>query len=184
MCTHTAQHSTTQHNIKHVQHSTAQHSTAQHSTAQHSTAQHSTAQHSTAQHSTAQHSTAQHSTAQHSTAQHSTAQHSTACCYEMDEYIIEPIIISRIIHCLRALRIPNLTGVILRHLLPVMHKSGTKNILFSKTVHFLQVQVQVLYCFTAVILNSIFYVPDLCITGSKCLSITPVKFSILRALKQ
>ena len=87
-------------------------------------------------------------------------------------------------HCLRALRILNLTGVILRHLLPVMHKSGTKNILFSKTVHFLQVQVQVLYCFTAVILNSIFFVPDLCITGSKCLSITPVKFSILRALRQ
>ena len=28
---------------------------------------------------------------------------------------------------LRALRILNLTGVILRHLLPVMHKSGTKN---------------------------------------------------------
>ena len=56
-------------------------------------------------------------------------------------------------HCLRALRILNLTGVILRHILPVRHKSGTKNILFSKTVHFLQVQVQVLYCFTAVILN-------------------------------
>ena len=31
-------------------------------------------------------------------------------------------------HCLRALRILNLIGVILRHLLPVMHKSGTKNI--------------------------------------------------------
>ena len=90
----------------------------------------------------------------------------------------EPGILS--LHCLRALRILNLTGVILRHLLPVMHKSGTKNILFSKTVHFLQVQVQVLYCFTAVY----FFVPDLCITGSKCLSITPVKFSILRALKQ
>ena len=29
------------------------------------------------------------------------------------------------LHCLRALRILNLTGVILRHLLPVMHKSGT-----------------------------------------------------------
>ena len=56
-------------------------------------------------------------------------------------------------HCLRALRILNLTGVILRHLLLVVHKSGTKNILFSKTVHFLQVQVQVLYCFTAVILK-------------------------------
>ena len=43
-------------------------------------------------------------------------------------------------HCLRALRILYLTGVILRNLLPVMHKSGTKNSI----------------TFTAVILNSIF----------------------------
>ena len=65
-----------------------------------------------------------------------------------------------------------------------MHKFGTKNILFSITA---VKQYKTCTCTCkkcTVLLNSIFFVPDLCITSSKCLSITPVKFSILRALRQ